>query len=109
MHPFFNAKDLDDDAINKKILELQRRLMYTNAFGANPEMMDQFYSLLEALEFERQERAAIQMNKMFNQQFPDVIESDPDFKSTKTEVTIDGTPKVEKPKVQPVFTKTYKK
>lgn len=111
-HPFFNVKDLDDDAINKKILQLQGRLLYTQAFSGNQAMMDQMFLMLETLEAERQERYAVEAFKAYNKQFPDIIESDPEFKRKNNEaakVDADGKPKVERPKVQPVFTKSYKK
>lgn len=110
-HPFFNVKDLDDDAINKKILQLQSRLMYANAFSGSHEMADQMLLMLESLEMEREERYMVEVNKMYQKQFPDVIESDPEFKKDRNTSSVgdNGKPKVERPKVQPVFTKTFKK
>jgi hypothetical protein len=111
-HPFFNVKELDDDTINKKILQLQGRLLYTQAFSGNSMMMDQMFLMLETLEAEREERYQLEVFKAYNKQFPDVIESDPEFKQKDTGkggTNADGKPKVERPKVQPVFTKQYKK
>lgn len=113
MHPFFSAGDLDDEALGQKIMELQQRLIAAHMISGNPQIMDQLGLLLETLEAERQERGARELQRMWSSQFPDVIESDPEFRKDTTKdsdsTTGGSTKKFDRSKVQPAFNKTYRK
>lgn len=83
MHPFFDPKTLSDEEILKKSHEIMSRLQYAHAVVGDSIMIEQLELLLESLQIERQERMNKQTWDMWHSQFPDVIESDPEFKKTK--------------------------
>lgn len=83
MHPFFDPKTLTDDEILKKSHEIMSRLQYAHAFVGDMHMIEQLELLLESLQIERQERMNKQAWDMWQSQFPEVIESDPEFKKSK--------------------------
>ncbi len=59
------------------------RLRYAQNFVGDTIMIDQLNMLMDSLEFERQERFNKQSFDMWNGQFPDIIESDPEFKKER--------------------------
>ena len=83
MHPFFDPKPLSDDDILKKLNEVSSRLRYAQSFIGDQIMIDQLELLMESLQNERQERMNRQYFDSWNSQFPDVLESDPEFKKDR--------------------------
>lgn len=83
MHPFFDPKPLSDDDILKKLNEVSSRLRYAQAYVGDFVMIEQLELLMESLQNERQERMDRQYFDSWNSQFPEVLESDPEFKKDK--------------------------
>lgn len=80
MHPFINAKELSDEELTTKVGQLVQKITYARAAIGDVSMINSLNAILETFQMELQERYARQSFDMWNKQFPDVIESDPDFK-----------------------------
>lgn len=118
MHPFFDPSTLNDEELREKLQNLQTRLFAAHAMGMSFDMRSQLEAMMEVIEIEQQSRFAAQMQKLWDSQFPDVIESEPDLKPGAEAKKAAADPKaarkkakegVERPTVAPSFNKVYKK
>ncbi len=117
MHPFFDASTLNDEELREKYTDLQTRLYSAHIMGMSYELRVQLESIMELIEIEQQARFAAQMQKAWDAQFPDVIETEPDLKpgaeskkaaaDPKAKKKKEGAP--ERPANVPSFNKVYKK
>ncbi|MNK54711.1 hypothetical protein D3C87_737030 [compost metagenome] len=117
MSPFFDPSTLNDEELREKLSNLQTRLFAAHAMGMSYDMRAQLESMMEQIEFEQQARFAAQMQKAWDAQFPDVIETEPDLKpgaeaakkaaNPKDKKKKEGVP--ERPANAPTFNKVYKK
>ena len=82
-HPFFDTKKLSDEELLKKINDLSKRLNLVYMTNQSHMMIDQINTMLDILNEERMERLNKQTQDMWNKQFPEIIESDPEFKSER--------------------------
>lgn len=113
---WFDPGKLTDEDLRERMATLQQKLWMTDAMGMSYEIRDQLQNFIEQIEIEMMARFAQETQKMWDAQFPDIIESDPEFKvqvETK-KANNNGTVKPgqntddNKPKVVPVFNKTFK-
>lgn len=82
-HPFFDPSTLSDDEIVQKMASLTQRLMVAQWTSHNMAMRGQIQGMIEALTEERERRLQIQTQEAWDKQFPERIESDPEFKLTR--------------------------
>lgn len=82
-HPFLDAKNMSDDEILNKIAMLNQRVMYAQGMIGDRSMIMSLGQMIETLQCEYEERMAVRAQAHWDKQFPDIIESDPDFKKTK--------------------------
>jgi hypothetical protein len=76
--PGFEPKNMSDEEIMRKTTELQGKMVF--AYGnASYGMIEQMQMMLEALQFEQQERLSIKLHEMRERMYKDVIESEPDL------------------------------
>lgn len=114
-HPFFNVKQLSDEDLLKKINDLTRRLNMTHLITGNSDMINQINLMIDMLNEERMERLNKQTFEMWNNQFPEIIETDPEFKmerpSSESHKPINKPANKTKrvPLVTPTFHKEYVK
>jgi hypothetical protein len=101
MHPLINAKALTDDEIMAKIGVLTQRLAYARGMIGDVSMINNLNVILETYRSEYQERLAKQQYDAWQKQFPDVIESDPEFKKDAKATGAPGSP------AKPTFTKKF--
>lgn len=113
MHPFFDPATLSEDDLRDKLSNLQNRLFSAHVMGMSQDLRVQLESIIELIEFELQGRYAVQMQKAWDSQFPDIIESEPDLKPGAEKAKVD--PKsskkkegAERPANAPSFNKVYK-
>lgn len=115
MHPFIDPATLSDDEIRDKLQNLQTRLFAAHVMGMSYDMRSQLESIMELLELEAQSRYMAQMQKAWDDQFPNVIESEPDLRPGAEKAKADSkAPKkkkegAERPANSPSFNKVYKK
>lgn len=83
VHPLFDAKPLSDDELVKKLSVLMSRLNYARGFIGDQDMIDQLEAMIETIQIERDERFAKQSWDAWQSQFPEVNNTDPDFKVEK--------------------------
>lgn len=83
MHPFFDAKSLSDDELIKKYNELSGRLHYARAMVGDPYMLEQMELILDSIYQEQQERMFKTTWDTWQSRFPEVINSDPEFKKDR--------------------------
>lgn len=113
-YPFFDAGNLTDDEILNKLNQLTQRAMVAQMSSRNPQMLDQLYAMIDMLNEERVFRLQQQTVEAWNKMFPDVIESDPDFKGERVEKDANKPAHVVKPAQgqkgnlqAPIFHKEY--
>lgn len=114
---WFDPGKLTDEELREKLANLQQRLWATHAMGMSMEIRDQLQYYVSQIETELMARFAHETQKLWDAQFPEIIESDPEFKpqaEAKKPTTTGkaGKPGVVaddgKPKVMPTFNKTFK-
>lgn len=114
-HPFINLKSLSDEELLKRNADLHKKLMMAHMWTSNPHIAEQIGFMLEMIAEEQQERMSRETNEAWNKMFPDVIESDPEFKKDrasvdqqdKTHVVKPAQAKPRTPIVAPTFHKEY--
>lgn len=113
MHPFFEVSTLSDEELRDKMNVLNTRLFAATAMGMSYDMRKQLTAYIEVLEQEMQNRFTVEMNKMWNAQFPEIIETEPDLKpgvvAKKNEVEQKKEGRKERPANAPQFNKVYRK
>ncbi len=114
MHPSFDPSTLNEEELREKLSELNNRLYAAHAMGMSYELRVQLEQFIELIEFEQQMRFSAQMQKAWNDLFPDVIESEPDLKpgaekAKETKTTKKAKEGPERPANAPMFNKVYKK
>ena len=82
-NPFLDTKSMSDEEILSKMTLVNQRMMYAQNVVGDQSMIASLGSYLDALQAEYQERINLRMQQQWNSQFPEVIESDPDFKTVK--------------------------
>lgn len=114
-HPFFEPERLTDEEILKKLSDLNQRLTVAHYTSTNYNMIGQLQGMIDALNNERMVRLARQTQEAWDKMFPDVIETEPDFKEERPDPTRDKAHVVKpaqgaKKKITaPVFHKEYVK
>ena len=115
MHPFIDASTLSDEELREKLTNLQNRLFAAHAMGMSYDMRVQLETIMELIEMEQQNRFAAQMQKAWDAQFPDIIETEPDLrpgaeakKATDPKAAKKKKEGTERPAGMPSFTKVYK-
>ena len=78
--PFLDLKAMSEEELLSKITTLTTRMQYAQNFVGDRTMINSLGMYLEAFQNEFQERQVIRANDQWNSQFPEVIESEPDFK-----------------------------
>ena len=113
-HPFLSFKDLTEDELINKTAEVHQRLSRAHMWGSSADLVNQLQWILEMIEEEKTERLKRQNFEAMQGMFPEVVESDPEFKADKTEV-VETNVKVVKPAAKPAknfdapsFHKEYK-
>jgi hypothetical protein len=74
----FDPRTLTDDELLHKTMELQAKIVYASRFSSSG-LLGNLQQILQAIEFERQERFARRVFNDMQSQMPDSIESDPDL------------------------------
>ena len=87
-HPFLSFKDLSDDDLLEKTTELQKNLNRAHMWGSSQEIIGQLIWMLDMIEEEKLERWKKQNFDMMNSAFPEIVESDPEFKNDKPETEV---------------------
>lgn len=85
-HPFLSFKNLSDDELLDKMSDLHRNLSRAHMWGSSLEIINQLEWMLEMIEEEKAERYKKQQFEAMQAMFPDRVESDPDFKTQKSEM-----------------------
>lgn len=78
--PFLDLKAMSEEELLGKITTLRTRMQYAQNFVGDRTMINSLGMYLEAFQNEFQERQIIRANEQWTSQFPEVIESEPDFK-----------------------------
>lgn len=78
--PFLDLKAMSEEELLSKITTLTNRMNYAHTFPGDRSMINSLGMYLEAFQNEFQERQMIRANDQWTKQFPEVIESEPDFK-----------------------------
>lgn len=100
--PFLDLKAMSEEELLNKINTLTMRMNYAQNFVGDRTMMNSLGMYLEAFQNEYQERQIIRANEQWNSQFPEIIESEPDFKVAK-----DKKPGAPDGPVRPAFNKKF--
>lgn len=114
-HPFLSFKNMSDDELLDKMSDLHRNLSRAHMWGSSLEIINQLEWMLEMIEEEKAERYKKQQFEAMQAMFPDRVESDPDFKTQKSEMEETKStvvkPAARKPQNLPVpsFQKEYTK
>lgn len=95
-HPFLSFKELSDDELLNKTTELQKRLNKAHMWGSSSDILSQLEWMLEMIEEEKMERMTKQTFEQIQGMFPEIVESDPEFAKSKSELDETNT-KVVKP------------
>lgn len=74
----FDPASMSDDELLTKQLELQAKLVWASRFGGS-DLVSSIQTILASIEFERMERVVRMGQKMRDQMFPPVIETDPEL------------------------------
>lgn len=112
-HPFLSFSTMSDEDLLEKTSELYRNLSRAHMWGSSLEIIQQLEWMLEMIEEERMERFKKQQFEAMQSMFPDRVESDPEFKTQKSELEETKTtvvkPAARKPQnfPTPVFHKEY--
>lgn len=113
-HPFLSFKDLSDDELLQKTQDIHRNLSRASMWGSSLDTIHQLEWMLEMIDEEKMERAHKASFEAMQNMFPDTVESDPDFKTQKSEMDETKTtvvkPAARKPQnlPAPTFHKEYK-
>ena len=86
-HPFLDFKELSDDELLEKTTDLQRNMQRAYLWGSSHDVITQLEWMLEMIEEEKLERYKRQVFDMQNAMFPEIVESDPEFKKADTNPT----------------------
>ena len=86
-HPFLDFKGLSDDELLEKTTDLQRNMQRAYLWGSSHDTISQLEWMLEMIEEEKLERYKKQVFEMQNAMFPEIVESDPEFKKVKADST----------------------
>jgi len=114
LHPSFDPSSLNEEELRDKLSNLNSRLYAAHAMGMSYDMRAQLETFIELIEMELQNRFAAQMQKAWNELFPDVIESEPDLKpgaekaKEASKLPKKANETIERPAVVPKFKKVYK-
>lgn len=106
---------MSDDELLQKTQDLHRNLSRAYTWGSSMESVNQLQWMLEMIEEERMERMAKQTFEAMQTMFPERIESDPEFRVSKSEMEETKTtvvkPAAKKPQnlPAPMFHKEYTK
>ena len=112
-HPFLSFAKMSDDELLEKTSELHRNLGRAHMWGSSLDIINQLEWMLEMIEEEKMERMKKQQFEAMQAMFPDRVESDPEFKTQKSELEETKStvvkPAAKKPQnlPAPVFHKEY--
>lgn len=85
-HPFLSFKDMSEEELQTKQAELHRNLGRAHMWGSSFDLIHQLEWMLEMIEEERMERMNRQQFEAMQAMFPERVESDPEFKTQKSEL-----------------------
>lgn len=85
-HPFLSFKDMSEEDLLEKQADLHRNLSRAHMWGSSSDLINQLEWMLEMIEEERMERMAKQQFEAMQAMFPERVESDPEFKTQKSEL-----------------------
>lgn len=115
-HPFLSFKDMSEEELLEKQAELHRNLSRAHMWGSSQDLINQLSWMLEMIEEEKMERMAKVQFEAMQAMFPERVESDPEFKTEKSELEEVKSTVVKPAKVAktqdlpaPIFHKEYTK
>jgi hypothetical protein len=85
-HPFLSFKEMSDEELLEKTTELHRQLSRAFTWGSSRDLTNQLQWMLEMIEEEKMERYKKQQFEAMQAMFPERVESDPEFKTQKSEI-----------------------
>lgn len=101
--PFLDLKAMSEEELLSKITTLRTRMQYAQNFVGDRTMINSLGMYLESFQNEFEERQIIRANEQWNNQFPEIIESEPDLQvSTTKKPGVPGGPEL-----RPAFNKKF--
>lgn len=85
-HPFLSFSNMSDEELLEKTSELHRNIARGYTWGSSHDLINQLQWMLEMIEEEKMERFKKQQFEAMQSMFPDRVESDPEFKTQKSEL-----------------------
>lgn len=86
-HPLFDVKQFSFEQLIEKTNELQQRIVYARMYNMDDNAIEQLELILNSLQLEQLDRYRRMEYDYINSQYPEIIESDPEFKNDKSTVS----------------------
>jgi hypothetical protein len=105
----FDVNALSDDELYDKLEKINSKLYMSYVSGNSSQIVNQLTNFAQIIESELRDRYMISMQKAYNDQFPEKIESDKIVEEDTANSKKNSTKKTEKPSNAPRFNKVYRK